>query len=240
MSRSHVKFSKTSEQPFRLVPGDRGVHKFGGRCEFAGIVPEGGVPVQQLLLIDLNDADVPFQAQPRVRYLPLLYPFKYGTGGPDIQYAIVSDAEVEILYLSDPTPDEPDSQYLQVDELPEQPLTLRALSYEEARCLAFMDSDGYFQPNPSDRKILDTLDCNHLIRLGGRRQDIRNAASIVCRNPACEMHEQRTSFKFVASVPPIPVNGADEFWHEFQGGDVDFCFVLCHYCGTVIAFNVAG
>jgi hypothetical protein len=41
-------------------------------------------------------------------------------------------------------------------------------------------------------------------------------------------------------VRPIPVKGSDKFWHEFQGGHVDFCFGFCHYCGTIIAFNVAG
>lgn len=240
MPRPHAKFAKHSEQPFRLVPEDSGVHMFGGRCHFSGIVPEGGVPVQQLLLIDLNDANVPFRAEPRARYLPLLYPFKYGMGGPTIQYSIVSDSEVEILYLSDPAPDEPERQYLQVEDLPERPLALRALSYEEARCLAFMRNDGYFQPNVGDNRVLDSLDRNHLINFGGRRNHIVNAPDIICRNLTCELHGQRTRFDFIADVPPIPVNGSDDFWYEFQGGYVDFCFVLCRYCGTIIAFNVAG
>jgi len=103
MPREPVKLSKASEQPFRLVPSNSGVHKFGGRCTFSGVVPgNSDVPIQQLLLIDLRDAGVPFRAEPHTPYLPLLYPFKYGIGGPEIQYSIASDSEVEILYLSDP------------------------------------------------------------------------------------------------------------------------------------------
>jgi len=241
MPRQPLKLSKVNEQPFRLVPSDSGVHMFGGRCTFSGIVPRNSdVPIQQVLLLDLGDPGIPFRSEPPTRYLPLLYPFKYGMGGPEIQYSIVSNSEIEILYLSDPVPDEAQQQYLQVSELPEQPLVLRPLSYEEARCLTFMREDGHFQPNASDLALLNQLDVNNLIGVGGRRSRISNAPDIYCRNPACEFHNKRTRFQFVAAVPPIPVIGSDEFWYEFQGGHVDFCFGFCYSCGTVIAFNVAG
>jgi hypothetical protein len=198
------------------------------------------VPVQQVLLLDLRDAEIPFRAKPQIPYLPLLYPFKYGSGGPEIQYSIVSDSMVEIVYMSDPVPDESERQYLQVSELPKQSLVLRALSYEEARILTFMRDNGHFQPNRSDLAILKKLDVNNLITVGGRRSHISNAPDIYCRNPVCEHHNERTLFQFVAAVPPIRVGGSDEFWYEFQSGHVDFCFGFCYYCGTVIAFNVAG
>jgi len=238
--RQFIKCCKANEKPFRLVPSKTGVHKFGGRCTFSGIVPKKSkVPIQQLLLIDLRDVGAPFRTEPQTRYLPLLYPFKYGTGGPEIQYSIVSDSEIKILYLSDPLPDTPEHQYLKIEELPEQPLVLQALSYEEARCLTFMRENGHFQPNRSDSAILKKLDVNNLITVGGRRRHITNAPDIVCHNAACECFNKRTHFEFVAAVPPIQINGKDAFWYEFQGGHVDFCFGFCYYCGSVIAFNVA-
>jgi hypothetical protein len=241
MPRQFVKVSKQNEQPFRLIPSNRGVHVFGGHCKFSGIVPKNSdVPIQQLLVIDLRDAGIPFKTEPQIPYLPLLYPFKYGTGGPEIQYSIVSDTEVEVIYISDPVPDEEEWQYLQVSELPKQPLMLQALTYEEARCVTFMREDGHFQPDRSDLAILKRLDINNLISLGGRRRHIANAPDIYCRHPECEYYNKRTMFQFVATIPPIPVNGSDEFWYEFQGAHVDFCFGFCYYCKTIIAFNVAG
>lgn len=240
MPRSFVKYRRTNERPFRLVAAKEGMHAFGGKCEFSGIVPKDcDVPIQQLLLIDLRDPDVPFAADSPINYLPILYPFKYGCGGPEIQYAVISDTEIEILYLSDPTPDEPEWQYIQVAELPKQPLAIEALTYEEARCLTFMREDGYFQPNTSDLKILKRLGLNSVITFGGRRNYIENAPKICCRNPTCQQHGEPTYFKLIATVPPIAVNGQDDFWYEFQGGGVDFCFGICHYCGTIIGFNVA-
>ena len=235
------KIRRKSEQPYRLVPAKRGRHLFGGECRFAGTTPAGSdVPVQQLLLLDLRDPEIPFSAEPTISTLPLLYPFKYGSGGPEIQYAIRSPDEIEIIHLSDPNPDDAEWQYLQVDNLPKQPLDLVPLTYEEARCLAFIREDGFFQPNRRDLKLLNKLDLNNLIKLGGRRNHISNAPDIICRNSKCDRNGKRTVFQFLAMVPPIPVNGNDEFWYEFQGGHVDFCFGICYYCGTVIAFNVAG
>ena len=241
MPRRHVKCTKSNEQPFRLIPAKKGTHQFGGACGFSGLAPKNSdVPIQQVLLIDLRDSDIPLATEPQIDFLPLLYPFKYGGGGPEIQYSIVSETQVEILYLSDPEPDDPEWQYLQVAELPQQPLALKALTYQEARCLTFMREDGFFQPNRADLKILNKLDVNNLIKLGGRRNHISNAPIIQCHNPKCDQHNKETVFQFVAMVPPIPVSGEDDFWYEFQGAHVDFCFGLCYYCGTIIAFNGAG
>lgn len=240
MSKTCVRIQPGNERPCRLVPAEQGAHQFGGVCNFSGLTPAGSeVLVQQLLLLDLSDPDMPFTCDPPINSLPLLYPFKYGFGGPEMQYSVVSDTEVEILYLSDPEPDDPEGQYLQVETLPVQPLELRALTYEEARLLAFQREDGYFQSNSADRSLLKELDTKNLIALGGRRNYIENAPDIICRNPRCDCNGRRTHFHFLASVPPIPVQNQDEFWYEFQGAYVDFCFVLCSRCGTVITFNVA-
>ena len=240
MASRDVRLVKMNERPFRLVTTRRGGNGVGGSCAFTGVIPKNSkVPVQQLLLIDLRDPNVPLECEGAIDYLPILYPFKYGGGGAEIQYSVAPDSKVRLIYLSDPEPDAPDWQYLQVDELPEQPLKLQPLTYDEARCLTFLRYDGHFQPNRTDLAILEKLDVNNLISFGGRRSHIPNAPDIHCRNPKCERRDQRTYFEFITSVPPIPVKGIDDFWYEFQGAYVNFCFGLCHYCGTVIGFNVA-
>jgi hypothetical protein len=88
---------------------------------------------------------------------------------------------------------------------------------------------------------LEELEREHpLILIGGHRRLPVNAGDVVCRNPDCEFYSRSVWVDIIASIPPVPVNGADDFWHEYQGGDVDFHFCLCHYCRTIIAFNVAG
>jgi hypothetical protein len=62
---------------------------------------------------------------------------------------------------------------------------------------------------------------------------------MLCQNPACEFFGRPVWVQVIAAIPPIPVNGVDDFWHEHKGAlDMDFYFVLCHYCKTIIAFNV--
>lgn len=240
MPTSYVKIEKVNERPFRLVPAKKGKHKFGGSCAFKGLKPKGcKVPIQQLLLLDLRDVDIPFKATPKISFLPLLYPFKYGFGGPEVQYSLVDKETVKILHISPNKPDEPDFQYLQVPELPPLALELTPLTYEEARCLTFMREDGFFRSNEADKEILNRLDCNHLISLGGRRNYIPGMPDVHCRNPKCERYEKRTSFKLIASIPPIPVNGEDDFWYEFRGAYMSFHFGLCYSCHTIISFNTA-
>ena len=118
-------------------------------------------------------------------------------------------------------------------------MTLKPLTYEEGRILGFMSVDGHFQPNQEDLEILQRLDVNHLAEVGGHHPYIRNAPDIICRNPRCEFNQRRTYFDTVLLLPPFPVNGEDEFWYEFQGACMTFCFGLCRFCGTVIVFNVA-
>jgi hypothetical protein len=233
-------FALTNRRPFRLVISQGGRHCFGGPALHSGVRPPGSdVAIQLVIALDLSDPLIPISSELNVSKLPLYYPFKYGIGGSEIQYAIRSDSEIEILHMSDAAPDEKESQYLHVDELPTARLRLEPLTYEQARILGFMSSNAYFQPSVEDQEILEQLDVNRLIEFGGPRRNIVNAGDVTCRNPACEFFGRRVHFDSVVLLPPIPINGEDGFWHEFQGGDVTFCFGFCCYCGTVIAFNVA-
>ena len=231
-------FQLANRRPFRLVPNAAGQHRFGGVCSMDGITPAGtSVPVQLVIELDLTDEQVPVKCAANLTKLPLLYPFKYGCGGPEIQYDVVSDTEVKILYMSDPHPDDEDAQYLELDVLPEVQLELLPLKYEEARILGFRAQDGFFQPNDEDQKILDRLDTDNLIKVGGRRDYVINAAASRCHNPDCTRNGEYTHLEYFAIVPAIAVDGDTEFWYEYEA-DVDFCFAFCHCCGTIIAFNV--
>jgi hypothetical protein len=121
--------------------------------------------------------------------------------------------------------------------LPESRAQILALEYEEARILAF--AGGFFQPSKADVEILDRLDCNNLILIGGGQQYIPNAGDVICGNKGYKFFNRRVRFDVIAAIPPIPISGSEAFWHEFQGADCTFYFGLCRYCGTVIAFNVA-
>jgi hypothetical protein len=237
-----VSFALKDNRPCRLRLGRIGPHRFGSQPGYRGITPPGAdTPLHLLVRLDLADADCPIKSDGSTRYLPLFYPLKYGCGGPEVQYAVLSDKEVRILHLSDEAPDAEDHQYVRVAQLPSSRAEILPLRYEEARILAFSEADAYFQPDAADQVILDNLDRGHpLILIGGHRRLPVNAGDVVCRNSDCEFYSRRVRVDIIASIPPVPVDGADDFWHEYQGGNVDFYFCLCRYCRTIIAFNVAG
>lgn len=220
--------------------GTPGPHRFGGAPSHCGVVPPNtNTALHLLLLLDLADEACPFECGGATRYLPLYYPLKYGLGGPNLQYVVVSDDEIKILYMSDDAPDAENEQYVRIGQLPSAPAQIVPLSYEEARILAF--AGGYFQPNADDGAILNALNREHpLVLIGGHRRLPRNAGDVICRNPECAFFTRRVWFDVIAVIPPVPINGADDFWHEYQGGHLDFYFGLCHHCHTIIAFNVAG
>ena len=183
-----------------------------------GVVPPGtATPLHLLLLLDLGDPACPVKAEGGERYLPLYYPLKYGWGGAEVQYSVLSDSEIKIVRLSDDSPGPPDEQYVQVSELPSSPVELLPLSPEEASEVGFAE----------------------MILVGGDRDLHDNAGTIICHNPACRFHQRPIDLRLIATIPPVPVNGASEFWHEYEGGHMEFCFGLCPGCLTVIAFNVA-
>lgn len=151
----------------RLVLNERGIHRFGGPPGHRGAVPPNSdVALHHFLSIDLLDSNCPFKSEMPVRFLPLYYPLKYGFGGPEVQYGIVSDTEIKILYLFPELPDKEEEQYVKVSELPGSQADILPLTHEEARILAF--AGGGYQPNPEESAILDRLDYNNFTSIGGR------------------------------------------------------------------------
>jgi len=238
---------KKDYRPYRMVLKDKGPHRFGGPAAHYGVIPTGTeTPLHHFLFMDLSDPNCPVRTDSSINNLPLYYPLKYGQGGPEVQYSVKSNTEIQILYMSDEIPDEEENQYVQVSVLPESRAEIIPLEYEEARILGFREADSYFQPNDDDIAILhhlygqDIISMGgNLIRIGGVQMGVRHAQDVVCRNQECQLYGRRVYFDVIAAIPPVPINGSDDFWYEFQGGDMQFCFGLCHYCGTVIAFNRA-
>lgn len=224
----------------RLALNEYGMHRFGGPPGHRGAVPPNtNVSLHHFLSIDLLDPNCPFESDKPVRFLPLYYPLKYGFGGPEVQYGVVSGTEIRILYLSPDLPDKEEEQYVKVSELPESQADIIPLAYEEARVLVFTPS--VYDLNREDRAILDRLDYNNFTSIGGRPWRHRHPnrpAMPICRNPECKWFNRGALTSSISIMPTIPVNGSDEFWYEYQGGP-DFHFDLCWGCGTVIAFNVA-
>src|SRR5262249_48795929 len=160
-------------------PGGGSPHRFGGLATHHGATPPGTeTPLHLFLTLDLADANCPAQTDAAIRYLPLYYPLKYGRGGPGVQDCVVSDTEVQILHLSPDKPDEERQQYVKVPSLPESRARIIPLSYEEALILGFMAADQYFQPNTEDDAILNRLDWNNLVAIGGTQISVRDAQDV--------------------------------------------------------------
>jgi hypothetical protein len=224
-------FSPKNGRPYRLRLSSTGLHSFGGAPMHRGVTPaKTDTPLHLLLTLDLSDEHCPIETESQIRRLPFYFPLKYGFGGPELQYDVVSDEEIKIIYLSDAAANDVDQQYVQVAELP--------TAQEEARILGF--AGGYFQPNEADAALLAELNRPHpLVRIGGYRRLPQNAGDVICRNQNCEFFNRRVRLDVLATIPPIPVDGDDRFWHEFQGAHMEFYFCSCKYCKTVIAFNVS-
>lgn len=222
--------------PMRLIRNANGRHCFGGKTAIEGATPTGtNVPVQLVLDLDLTDPEIPISCDGVTR-LPLIHPFKYGGGGGELQYRILGDRSVEILWISDSEPDATDEQYLDIDTLPEVRFSLAPLNYEQARVVSFFETNTFFQPSAEDRAILDDLYQDSLILIGGPRQTLRNAAYFQCRNPQCSRHNQVSIPSYFALIPAIDVDSSSEFWCEFDA-DVTFYFALCPHCHTIFTSN---
>ncbi len=240
-------------RPCRLVLGETGPHRFGGVATHNGASPTSSqVALHHVLSFETSDSNCPVTTDGSIRRLPLYYPLKYGAGGAAIQYSVLSDTEIQILYLSPEEADDEDNQYVQVPFLPEARATLIPLEYEEARIIGFMAAEHYFSPNAEDWAIIQRLDFethqrkreiigsyDNIVGVGGLQIRVRDAEDFICRNGQCKLFGRRIGLDVIASIPPIPVSGSDEFWYEFRGADMRFFFGLCPHCGTVIASNQA-
>lgn len=202
--------TQKSNAEHSLKRNSSGRHVFGGRPHHRGITPRGSnVPVHRLFVIDLTDPELPFSS-PDLKSLPLYYPLKYGAGGPGMQYRVVSELEIEILHMTNPEPDPDDEAYVKVSEFPEVRFQLLP---------ALSEGDAL----PFD-----------IATLGGTLRDDQNEP---CMNSQCPAYKSASQCELLATIPPIPVEGHDDIWWEFQGAYMFFHFWYCRGCDTIITSN---
>lgn len=196
---------------YPLIAQQDGPHVFGGSASHRGAIPSGSsVPVHRLLSLDLHDLAIPFESSV-IRYLPLYYPLKYGFGGPSMQYLIVSDEEIKIIYMSDPVPDPPDEAYVQVDAFPE-------IRYAAQRPISEDDAIDWFT-----------------LTLGGT--GTLDHQSDQCENKDCPHYRANPEVDLIASIPPIRIPGHEDIWWEFEGAYMLFYFWMCRGCKAIITSN---
>lgn len=198
----------TNEHPLERDPNGR--HVFGGRPYHLGITPKGShVPTHRIFQIDLTDPNLPFTS-PDIKTLPLYYPLKYGYGGPGMQYRVISESEIEIIYMTDPEPDSEDQAYVMVSEFPE-------VRFRLLPAISNNDSLAY-----------------DVATLGGRLSTDQDET---CMNPECPSFKTADQCELLATIPPIPIEGHDDIWWEFKGACMFFHFWYCRGCHTVITNN---
>ncbi len=235
--------------PSRLVLTKSGRHSFGGPATHDGATPNRSkTPLHLMLTLSLADSNCPVQSSQRITRLPLYYPLKYGIGGGAVQYEVLSDSQINILYIDPRRADSPDIEYIHVDSLPPSNAQLIPFTYEQERALLQLQF-GFHPVNAQDLKALDALDYNDMIQIGPNPTiGNGNEGDIFCRNPRCGRYRKRIAFQPVATVPPIPVGGTSEFWYEYDARvaaphvidrPLEFLFGLCPHCGTIIATNRA-
>jgi hypothetical protein len=196
---------------YPMIAQVNGQHVFGGPVSHRGAIPAGtSVPLHKLLVVDLNDRKVPFSSS-TLHFLPLYYPLKFGFGGPSMQYAVVSDQEIRILYMSAPEPDPADLAYVKVDAFPEVRYAV--------------------QPAIPKDKPLDWF----TLTLGGT--GTLDHKSDQCQNTDCPKYHSEPDADLIASIPPIPIPGHEDIWWDFEGAYMLFYFWLCRGCKTIMASN---
>lgn len=195
--------------------------------------PKGtDVPLHHFLSLDLTDLHSPYLYSPKaIRYLPLYYPLAYGMGGAEVQYEVLSDGEIKIHYMSDSTPDGDDA-YVEVAFLPKTQANIVPLSYEEVRMRALEVHHSNIDFDTEDQKRWEIIGGNDAICF-----DKQNTIPLTCHNPNCVSHNANVEFEKITEIAPIDINGKTDFWYEFEGAFITFCFALCPDCRTIFAFN---
>lgn len=199
-----------SKKMFTLKQSLWGSHIFGGPANHVGIIPpKTDIPIHLLLTLDLQDKKIPFSSD-NLRYLPLYYPLKYGLGGASMQYEVLSDSKIRIIYMSDPLPDDDDRTYVKVDTFPK----LRFKIDQE------IDND-------------DNIDW-FTITIGGK--PTLDHESDTCLNKLCKHYKSDKETDLLCSLPPIKLK-KPELWWEFENAYMLFYFWLCRGCNTIITSN---
>ncbi len=227
---------KYRTKPSRVVfGGSHFKHSFGGAARDQGATPAGSsVPMHLLLTLDLADPLVPIAPKDaQLSRLPLYYPLRYGSGGGEAQYRVVSDNRIDLYHIVCEEPD--DDPYPFMDEFPERPFRLQPFTYAQFRALLMDEQAPEFEASFWDRRRVRSLDRTHLIQFGGRIFPIGGAPLWQCRNPKCAWSHLQSTLHIFARVSDMPA--ADIAIFDEDGAGVEIYFGLCRKCGSIVTFN---
>ncbi len=220
-SIEHVTRSKACRVSFSRL----GKHQFGGKPPIHYLGIELPTPIHHFLTLDTHDHRSPFMFD-GIRYVPLVYPLAYSSGGGRISYQVVGDNQIKITQLSEYCPDDP--PYFLLDSLPERRASLKVLGYAERRILGADIRERSFL----DRRRMDRLWDGECFRVAGMLE----YDSGMCRCSSGDPIAQRTCNAWRFAYFPASKRPFGDIWHEYSS-DVWFCFALCFDCGTIHAFN---
>ena len=188
----------------------------------------------KILEIDLRDPLCPLKVDDdSISTVPFYYPLSFDFGGGEVQYTLKSDNEIHLF--NTPIEDEDYEEYPYPEELPEHPVSLVPLSYEEFRALTVWDVNYAYETPDSDKTILDRIDSSHIIRIGGSINPPYGSIQWQCKNQECKWSEIEAAAGMIASIPSEPIEGLDMWGADGWGPDIYFC--LCRSCKTIFTVN---
>lgn len=228
----------------RVVPGVRGSfdHRFGGAPVHSGVKPHrNNQPLHLVYNFDCRDPLVPVSVA-GARYLPLYYCFPYNAGA--VGYRVVSDTEIEILYMEtkEVMHDFPYENY--PHEFPEMPVSLTPISYEEQKTLVYyMECEDYNLTrkhfSKEDRAFLKQSGYP-FTQLGGIQRMWQGVPDVPCPNKKCKNHKYTCFMQVFAVVwnQPVPkVYLWDNDPESRDDWEIQTIFQVCPLCQSIYACN---
>jgi len=224
----------------RAVPNATGVfrHRFGGSPTHRGIVPRNNSqPLHLLYTFDTIDPLFPVRL-PNARFLPLYYCFPYNAGG--VGYRIVSDEEIEILYMETNRVERDFPYENYPDTFPETPVALVPVSYEEHKTLVYnLACEDYRVESEylceADRDFLKQSGYP-FTQLGGIQRMWQGVPTVPCPNKKCvECFMDVFAVVWNQPVPNVYIWDDDP---EFRDDvEIQTIFQICSRCHSIYACN---
>lgn len=226
--------AKENSSPSRVVfKRSKYQHLFGGVAGHKGSIPANqSAPMHLVLTLDMRDPLVPLEfVDKSIQSLPLYYPLRYGDGGGEAQYRVVSDSSIELLHINGSEAD--DEEYPFMVSFPEVSFSLETIPYEQYRAVLMWEQGKGYTTSPSDERL-----CHELMPFLYLAPDILPPCGKLhwsCRNKKCDWFDCDAVIQSFARVSAVPTDDIEMFGEH--GTDVEIYFSLCRKCGTIVAQN---
>ncbi|MCM8528315.1 MAG: hypothetical protein NE327_17455 [Lentisphaeraceae bacterium] len=207
---------------FTLVKDPKGLHKFGGsnQLKITGLKQD----VHLTFLLNLKDSKLPLISKDNITKLPLLYCFH---STDDFQYELVSENEVNIIYM-----ESFNEEMITSSEFPSVSFSIKELTYEEKRMRSFHAHPLNSGLNNEDNILWSDLGGNTPFLFCGKPQ--LNQGSVSCLNANCDHKE---SIDLLFTLVPFKIEDDSSFWEEWDSEYIDICFYICRGCKNIIVRN---